>query len=321
MEKKLGTNKKFILTIIKCGVSIVLLYWVLRKTNLPDIFLAVSSAKIPMLIAAFVIYLASYYIRANRWRVLLLAQNVKATIPYLYKSYMVSIFFSNFLPSTIGGDAIRAYDAWRLGTSKSVALATVFLDRFLGLLGLMLFGLGALFFSQTLIAQLPLLNLWVMLGSAGIMLVVSMIFIPSQKISRVISKIQLPFWKHIQNKLINIIKAFLAFGNRKHALGMSMGLSLMVQISVIAHYYLISKALDLPVPLLSFFVIIPLVSLIMVLPVSINAIGLRENAFVFFFAAYGYNIARSEAIAFAWLAYGIVIIQGLLGGIVYALRK
>ncbi|NEO42230.1 MAG: flippase-like domain-containing protein [Moorea sp. SIOASIH] len=321
MEKRLAAKKKLILTIIKCGVSIALLSWALRKTNLPDIFEAVSSANIPLLMAAFVVYLASYYIRAHRWRVLLLAQNVKATIPYLYKSYMVSIFFSNFLPSTIGGDAVRAYDAWRLGTSKSVALATVFLDRFLGLLGLMLFGLGALFFSQKLIAQLPLLHLWVMLGTAVIMLVVSMIFIPSQKISSVISKIKLPFWHHIKNKVLNIIKAFLAFGNRKHALAMSMGLSLMVQISVIGHYYLIAKALDLPVPLLSFFVIIPLVSLIMVLPVSINAIGLRENAFVFFFGAYDYNLGRPEAIAFAWLAYGIVIIQGLLGGIVYALRK
>ncbi|AOY80058.1 MAG: flippase-like domain-containing protein [Moorea sp. SIO2B7] len=321
MEKKLAARKKLILTIIKCGVSIALLSWALRKTNLPDIFLAVSSANIPLLMAAFVVYLASYYIRAHRWRVLLLAQNVKARIPYLYKSYMVSIFFSNFLPSTIGGDAVRAYDAWRLGTSKSVALATVFLDRFLGLLGLMLFGLGALFFSQKLIAQLPLLHLWVMLGTAAIMLLLSMIFIPSQKISSFISKIKLPFWHPIKNKVLNIIKAFLAFGNRKHALGMSMGLSLMVQISVIAHYYLIAKALDLPVPLLSFFVIIPLVSLIMVLPVSINAIGIRENAFVFFFGAYDYNLGRPEAIAFAWLAYGIVIIQGLLGGIVYALRK
>ncbi|WP_424097887.1 lysylphosphatidylglycerol synthase transmembrane domain-containing protein [Moorena producens] len=200
MEKKLAARKKLILTIIKCGVSIALLSWALRKTNLPDIFEAVSSANIPLLIAAFVVYLASYYIRAHRWRILLLAQNVKARIPYLYKSYMVSIFFSNFLPSTIGGDAVRAYDAWRLGTSKSVALATVFLDRFLGLLGLMLFGLGALFFSQKLIAQLPLLHLWVMLGTAAILLLLSMIFIPSQKISSFISKIKLPFWHHIKTR-------------------------------------------------------------------------------------------------------------------------
>ncbi|NEO69207.1 tetratricopeptide repeat protein [Moorena sp. SIO3H5] len=305
---KLTARKKLILTIIKCGVSIALLSWALRKTNLPDIFLAVSSANIHLLIAAFVVYLASYDIRAHRWRILLLAQNVKASIPYLYKSYMVSIFVSNFLPSTISGDAVRVYDAWRLGTRKSVALATVFLDRFLGLLGLMLLGLGALFFSQTLIAQLPLLNLWVMLRSALIMVVISMIFIVT-------------FLQPIKNKLINVNKAFLAFGNRKYALAISMGWSLMVQISVIAHYYLIAKALDLPVTLLSFFIIIPLVSLIIMLPVSINGIGIRENAFVFFFTAYGYNFAISKVIAFAWLAYGIVIIQGLLGGIVYALRK
>ena len=57
----------------------------------------------------------------------------------------------------------------------------------------------------------------------------------------------------------------------------------------------------------------------MMLPISINGIGLRESVFVFFFSAFG--VVKYQAIAFAWLAYGLVILQGLLGGIVYALRK
>jgi hypothetical protein len=77
--------------------------------------------------------------------------------------------------------------------------------------------------------------------------------------------------------------------------------------------------MELPIPLVSFFLIIPLVTLLMMLPVSINAIGIRENAFIFFFATFG--IFSPEAVAFAWIAYGLVLVQGVLGGIVYALRK
>ena len=314
-------KKRLILTIIKCGVSVALLCWVLRKINLEEIFLATRSANIPLLMAALFIYFVSYYIRAHRWRLLLKAQGVHASIPFLFKSYMVGIFFSNFLPSTVGGDAVRVYDAWRLGTSKSGAVATVFVDRFLGLLGLMLFAIGALLVSQKLIARQPLLYKWVLLFPAAALLVTWMSFILSRQISRLIAKIRLPFSQELRRILNKMIDAFGAFGKRKDALAASLGLSLMVQISVVFHYYLIAKALDLPVPFHDFFLIIPLVTLIMVLPVSINAIGIRENAFVFFFGIYAYEMSRAEAIAFAWLAYGIVILQGLLGGIVYAFRK
>ena len=85
------------------------------------------------------------------------------------------------------------------------------------------------------------------------------------------------------------------------------------------HYYIIANVLDFPIPLSAFFWIVPLALFIMMVPVSINAIGLRESAFVFFFATFG--VAKPEAVAFAWLAYGMVVLQGLLGGIVYVLRK
>ncbi|NEO30243.1 MAG: flippase-like domain-containing protein [Symploca sp. SIO3C6] len=316
------TNKKhLILTTTKCSVAVALLFWVLRKTNLTEIFLAAKDTNIPLLMAALFIYFLSYYIRSHRWRLLLRAQGVNASIPDLLKSYMVGIFFSNFLPSTLGGDAVRVYDAWQLGASKSRAVATVIVDRFLGLLGLMLFAVGSLLFAQQLGVHLPSLQLWLLLGAMLVFLLVWMLLVPSRQMVKLIIKMRLPLWQNLQQKLINIIKAFLVFRNYQAVLSMSLGLSLMVQISVIVHYYLIAKALNLPVTLQIFFLIVPLVTVIMVLPISINGIGLRENAFVLLLGTFASGISRPEAIAFSWLAYGIVIIQGLLGGIVYALRK
>src|SRR5690606_28322746 len=78
-------------------------------------------------------------------------------------------------------------------------------------------------------------------------------------------------------------------------------------------------SLGLPVLFLNYFLIIPAALLVMMAPVSINGIGLREGAFAFFFGLFG--VGRAEAVAFAWIAYGLLLIQGLLGGLVYAFRR
>jgi len=319
MKQTAASKKWLISTAIKCSVSGALIYWLLQGTNLAEIFMAARSADISLLVVAYSLHFVGYYVRAHRWRVLLKAQGVDASILFLIKSYMVCAFFSNFLPSTIGGDAVRAYDSWRIGKSKVGGVAVVFVDRFLGLFALMLFALSALFVSEKLTVDLPFLDLWILLGMAGILLIVWMIFMPSRQMSVLITKLRLPFSRTLQGVLDYALKAFQAFRGRKDALMSALGLSLILQTNVVVYYYLIARALDFPVPLQPFFLIIPLAIFVMMVPVSLNAIGIRESAFVFFFSTFG--VLRSEAIAFAWLAYGIVIFHGLFGGIVYGLRS
>lgn len=309
-------KKPWLPTALKCSVSAFLLYWVLHSTNLVEILATVRSANLFLLAQALLVYFAGYLVRAYRWRLLLRLQGVKASIPFLYKSYMVGIFFSNFLPSTVGGDVVRAHDIWRLGTSRSRAMVTVFTDRFLGLIGLLMFAAGTLLLSPHLLVYLPLQSLWrIVAVSSGVLLVLALLMrrLTVYKLWRLCSR-------KLQRFLTQVLEAFRAFGQRQ-ALLKALGWSMVVQVSVIVHYYLIEKALGISVPFSTFFLIVPLATLIMMLPISINAIGLRENAFVFLLGTYGYGIGRSEAIAFAWLAYGIVIIQGLIGGVIYALRK
>lgn len=319
-QQQPNLTKRIMLTLLKLVISGLLLFWALRKTNLEEVFLALSSAHLPLLGAASLVYLFSYYIRSRRWSVLLEAQDVFTTIPVLFKSYLISIFFGNFLPSTVGGDVVRAYDSWRLGASKSVAAATVFVDRFLGLVTLTIFAVGGLIFSPQLSSKLNVIYPWLVCGAIVLLLLCVLFWQYSHQLKK-ISAIAKPFSAKLQQLLDNIVSAFLTFGNHKDALIKAVSWSLVVQISVISHYYLIAKALGLTVPFHNFFVIIPVATLIMMLPVSINAIGLRENAFVFLLGLYNYGIARSEAVAFAWLAYAIVILQGIIGGILYGLRK
>lgn len=306
---------KILLNVLKVLVSAGLIWWILRGTNLGEIATAVRGANVFLLLLAFSLHLIGFIISAYRWRLLLRTRGSDASIPFLLESYIVGVFFNNFLPSTIGGDVYRAYDSWRLGQSKSSALAVVFVDRFLGLLALMLFALLALLGSNELTASIPLLSVWLGLGTLGMVTFVWLIFAPPRWLPDFIAGLKLPFG----GKILTIVEAFLAFRGQRTALFKALALSILLQANVVLHYYLIATAINLPIPLLSFFLIIPLATVITMMPISVNGIGVRENAYIFFFAPFA--VLRPEAVAFAWIAYGMVVVQGVIGGIIYALRR
>jgi glycosyltransferase 2 family protein len=306
---------KLVLNFLKIAISAGLIYWILRGTHLSEIFTAVREASLALLVLAFSLHLMGFTLSAYRWRILLRSRGTDASIRFLVESYIVGMFFNNFLPSTIGGDIYRTYDSWRLGQSKSGALAVVFVDRFLGLLALMLFALLALLNTNQLTASIPYLSVWLGLGMLGIVIFIWLIFSPSRWLADFISTIKLPFGSKIQA----IVAAFLAFKGERNVLVKALILSILLQVNVVVHYFFIARSLSLPIPFLSFFLIIPVATVITMLPISVNGIGVRENVYIFFFAAFA--VSRPEAVAFAWIAYGMLVLQGILGGILYALRR
>ncbi|KAA3657424.1 MAG: UPF0104 family protein [Chloroflexi bacterium] len=307
--------RKTVFSVLKIVVSAGLIFWILRGTNLAEIWFAFQAADFRLLALAFSLHIFGYMYSAFRWRLLLRSRGSDCSIVFLMISYLVGAFFNNLLPSTIGGDVYRAYDSYRLGQSKSSALAVVFVDRFLGLLALMVFALLALLSSNKLTENIPYLFVWVLLGTLGMSAFVWLIFWPPKWLPGLIANMRLPFG----NKIKGIIQAFLDFEGQRTVLIKAFLWSVMLQANVILHYYLIALALGLPIPFLSFFLIIPLATVITMLPISVNGIGVRENIYIFFFASFA--VTKPEAIAFAWAAYGVLLLQGVMGGIIYAFRK
>ena len=183
----------------------------------------------------------------------------------------------------------------------------------------MLFVLYATVAFHQLIVDFPLPYIWILSGAAGMIVVIWAIFMSSHQMSAFMENIRSPFSQRLQNVLNKSVNGLLAFRGKKKALVKALGLSVVLQTNVVVQYYLIAKALAFPISLHAFFLIIPLAVFIMMIPVSINAIGIRENVLAFFFAMFG--VSRPEAIAFAWLLYGIGVFWGIFGGIAYALRK
>jgi len=278
---------------LRLAVSAALVAWILRRTPFHEVGAAFRSADLRFVLLALGLQLFDTFASVRRWRLLIRAQGGEAPFPGLVRAYFIGIFFNNLLPSTIGGDTVRVVHTSRSGVGRAKALAVIFVDRFLGLLALMLFAVLGGLASGRLTARLPSLLAWVMGGAAVLGLAAGLLFLTTAGPAR-----------------------HLNFQGKWDVLARAFGWSLLLQTSVVLGGWCLAHALHAPIPLPYFFLIVPLALIVMMLPVSINAIGVRENVWAFFFAAFG--VPAALGVAVAWLSYGLVLLQALIGGAIYA---
>ncbi len=311
--------KTFALVAFKVLVSIGLISWLLSRADLGQIWHTIQTADYALLLVAFVMFFIGYFVAARRWQILLAALGVPARLLTLVQSFSIAILFNNFLPSTIGGDAYRMYDSFRLGAGKSRAVAVVFIDRVVGLSALILLAFTVSLFAAEVAEQIPLLRLFLAGAMFGILVLTWIVFGSGGKVLMRLTGGSSPPMKIIHGIMGKLYYGFQLFEGRSDVLLKAVGLSLLLQINVVIHCLIIAKALQIEVPIVAMFIIIPLSYLIMTAPISINGIGLRESVFVFFFGLYG--VAPELALAFSFISFGMILAQGVVGGIVFMFRR
>lgn len=304
---------------LKILISVGLISWLLIHADLGLIWQTIQTANYGLLLLAFTMFFIGYFLSAKRWQILLAALDVHARLLALLQSFSIAIFFNNFLPSTIGGDAYRMYDSYRLGTGKSRAIAVVFTDRIIGLSTFILLAFASSAFAGEVARQIPLLRLFLVTAVFGITLLAWIIFGSGGKVLLSLTQGNHPLLRITHGIMGKLYYGFRFFKGRSDVMLKAIGLSLLLQINVVIHCLIIAKALHIEVPIMAMFIIIPLSYLIMMVPISINGIGLRESVFVFFFGLYG--VAQEQALAYAFISFGMIIAQGVLGGIVFMFRR
>lgn len=311
--------KTTLLIFFKILVSVGLISWLLSRSDLGQIWQTIQSANYGLLVLAFLLFYIGYFLSARRWQLLLGALGVSARLWTLVQSFSIAILFNNFLPSTIGGDAYRMYDSFRMGAGKSRAIAVVFIDRVIGLSALILLAFTVSLFAGEVAGQIPLLRLFLLAAMFGILVLAWIVFGSGGKVLMRLTGGRNRLMKIIHGILGKLYYGFNLFEGRSDVLFKAVGLSLLIQINVVIHSLFIASALQIDVPVLAMFIIIPLSQLVMTAPISINGIGLRETVFVFFFGLYG--VAPEQALAFAFISFGMIIAQGVVGGVVLLLRR
>jgi len=309
-------KKNRIVFLFKISFSFVLLYYLLSRTDLAMIWSSLKSTNLFWVIGAFSLHFTGLLFSVLRWQLLLSAQEIKVPFLSLLNSYVVGTFFNNLLPTTVGGDTIRAYDTVRYSQNHIKSFTVVFVERVTGVMALVAIAFIALFLEIDKVGDIPLI--WVSI-LVLLIIILGIVIIIQPKIANKLGKIlDLPVLKKIKVKAQEAHQAIEVYKKKKKHFWKNMMYAFLLQINVIFHYYMISISLGFDISPIHFFLIIPIITVILIIPISINGIGLRENAFVLFLSKLG--VEPASAIALSWIAYGMVVVWGVMGGLLYAFR-
>ena len=296
----------------------ILAFILIREVRIKDIPQALRDIDIFWLVLSFSLHTLGLLISAHRWRILIRAQGDEVPLSFLAKSYLVGNFFNLFLPTRFGGDVVRIWDGSRYSESLLKSSAIVIVERFTGVIILLSFAFAVSLARLDMARSLPIIWISLIVGSIGLLLAL-LFFTPITQFF--LEKIpERGFLKKIQSKILEFRRVVLVYRQKKSAFFRALFWAFLLQVNVILHYHLAGKAFHLAIPLLDYFVFIPIILLILTIPVTISGLGLREVLFIQIFATYG--IAEHVSFSFSVVAdFGFTLIIGMIGGIIFITRK
>lgn len=303
-------------TLLRLIFSIVLIYWLLTFVDLKDTINRLQNTNLYGLFVAACLFVSAMFIFPIRWRVLLSAFGFKQ-IKYLslVKYYWIGLFFNNFLPTSVGGDIIRAYYISHDIQTKGESFASVVIERMLGFIVTSAISLISILFLYDLfsVKQLTLLAVFLVLF---ILFLYSTIMVDSffVFITHWLEKIK---FFNVGDKFEQIFFAFRIFNKNPEILLKALLFTAFGQLLIIlfnaAIYFAITGKLDF----LPFLIVIPLTIIASLFP-SINGLGTRETAYVMLLALF--NIPKEISFALAVFVFILPLIVSLFGGILYTLN-
>ena len=304
--------------LLRAAISFGLIFYILWGTEVGEVLAAIRVADLRLILLALGLQILGALIMAMRFGILLAVRDPRPGLAYLFVSTMSAAFFRQFLPSTLGGDALRGYDAWRAGASKGFAVLALFVDRLLGLAVMTAFAVLAIALFGSDRGNMSGAYRWAIVGLILVMIALGLLFyLPARQkgqLSALASRLPARV-STIAEKLGQIATTFHGKGG---VLAKSAALTLVLQVNVVLFYWVVAQSLGLEVQFWAFFVIVPVTVLVMMAPITINGIGLREAILVYLWGIWG--VSSELALALAWLEFGITLTLGLIGGVIFALR-
>jgi uncharacterized protein (TIRG00374 family) len=293
----------------RLAATTALMAYALRNIEWPQFVGLLKNAEWRWWAAGFLVGIAVQVLAALRWSAL--ARPLGFEFPrwlFIWRFFEGS-FFSLCLPSSIGGDVVKAYRLGNTTPRRLLAGCSVLADRLTGLAALGVLAGAALVASKqalgvpaTLLVAALLLALAVLAFRIGVGSLDRLLdLIPTQHAAR------------------QFVAQLLPYHERPRLMSRAVAWSLLVQAGGAISVALIARSLGVMQPLSIWFSVIPLTALAMVLPISINGVGVRENALALLLAPHGVSQEKAVAIGLLWLASQIA--TGLIGGLLFLLDR
>ena len=295
------------INLIKLCFSVGLLWVAFRMVDISQVLPLLSHSEMVFILFGVLFQLLSTSLAAYRWSLIMGSLQFEKPFSFYLRSYFKGSFFNQALPGSIGGDAVRVLELGKHGYSKKEALAGVFIDRVVGLSGLLMLNLAANMFSREILPLwlYHLINIICVTGIVGFLVLIGLhklSWLHMYRVTRMFSSLSERFRQ--------------VYSNRKSIID-QIGLSIVIHFLSIMAFYELARSVGMTLPLSLFLVVVPPVFLLTILPISLAGWGVRESAMVGIFLLVG---ASKEMILAVSILYGITLIVASIPGLVVWLR-
>jgi uncharacterized protein (TIRG00374 family) len=310
--------------ILQTLVSALIIAWLMRIVDWRLVWSNMRTMDPAWILAAIICFFPVILIVSWRWRMLLSVHGVHLSYWRIFELTMISQFFSAMGVGTTGGDVIKIFYAARAIPQRRAAVAfTIIVDRVIGLVALLLFGVAL---------SIPNLGLLLSHHNTRVATLTFYLFALGGVVASFLACIG-PFILKIQT-LRSLVKKlpfihrgaslFMAYEHTAHALGtniLALVGSLPSHVCSTLVGYCVLRAMQLqPQPdFLTSCAIIAIVNMLIALPVSVAGLGVRETLFIMFLGLLG--IDKDHAFAFSITCFALNLLWSLAGGPFYFLYR
>lgn len=326
-------HKQLLVNVVKYGLAVGLLTFVIWQ-NWPALSTAVEKPLQPGVLAiALGLYFVAIGLTFVRWYVLVRAQELPFTLWNALRLGMVGYFLSTFLPGSIGGDIVKAAFLAKEQSRRTVAVATVLIDRVIGLLGLfylvaitgsIFYFLGDPCLENRTLRGLLIASLGVVAGSVVTWILAGLL--PEWRAQKFAGRLEnIP---KVGHSLAELWRAAWMYRSKFRYVAGSLALALVAQVGMVVGFYAGAHAFvepegPTPTPSLAeHFLIVPVGLTVAALAPVPGGAGVGELGFgALYYLVLGTKEAEARGVLASLVARVIAWILGIVGFIFYLVMK
>jgi uncharacterized membrane protein YbhN (UPF0104 family) len=286
----------------KIIISLLLLVLVARSLDGAQLLRVMSSIPGWTVLILCAGYFLGQILSSLKWWLLARSCALEVSFPETFRIYFTAMFVNLAGIGTLGGDVLRGALIGSAQAKPAVGFATVVADRAHGLAVLAAIGTACVgLFSSDLLPP----HFGSALFAISIAIMASWLIAPKAIIHFV------PNGSPFRPKAVEVARAF---PTEPRAIAIITGISIIFHLLQISLHLCIAKGLGIEVSLTTLLTIVPFVNILSSLPISWQGLGVRENAYRFFFVPAICSAEQSVAFGALWLL--AITISALIGGLI-----
>jgi uncharacterized protein (TIRG00374 family) len=309
-------NRNRVWLLARLAVSAALIAWLLRRVDAGAVAREMTDVGFATVAAIVALQLLNTGLKSYKWQRLLDADGIHLAHSTAFASYLVSSFFSLFLPTAVGGDAVRIYETAKRHTGRGGDVAgSVLLERALG--GAATLALAAVGFVLALGQNYDVAAyLWIEFAFViGTVVLAVALFARRARplLARTVPLLRLV---RLDRPIRAAYEGIHSYRDHPGLLGGVFALTLGVQTVRVLAIWSAGKAVGVDLSPRPYYVMGPLLFLVLLVPFTINGIAVRESFFVSFLG--GLGVGADEAFATGFLFFAVTLCLSVPGGVLLA---